>query len=399
MKPRLSTLLLMLVINLSLLSGAALAQEEPPDPAEPIIVRVAPGQSSVTVPIILQSDTLSMTVNVVLQIHDATGPTESEPDASVTPTPTRRPTRTSTPSASTSSDGDEAPTCEEALDFRRGATSLQWDRYRSEMVGQSVVQRTLHFEDAGTGLMGIGTYIAARDGQCRVTLHGVEREFAAGLNRGERLQVTGTIADTDEFLGAFSYEIDFSDISVMDEEQEESEAAVESDEMEDAAAHVAVGTHLVGVDIEPGLYIGFADNTTFGSCYWERLSGLSGDFDDILSNGNGEGQFYVQVLEGDLALKTDCPLTPLGAAPVPETDNATELAPGTYLVGRDIQPGRFRGRAGSGIGDSCYWERLSDLTGDFEGLLANDNAEGSFFVEVLETDFALTTGCEMTRVE
>ena len=40
------------------------------------------------------------------------------------------------------------------------------------------------------------------------------------------------------------------------------------------------GTYIVGIDIRPGTY-----RTTGGShCYWERLSGFSGDADDLLAN-------------------------------------------------------------------------------------------------------------------
>ncbi len=45
------------------------------------------------------------------------------------------------------------------------------------------------------------------------------------------------------------------------------------------------GTHIVGVDIEPGTY----RNAGEGFCYWERLSGFSGELDDILANGILDG--------------------------------------------------------------------------------------------------------------
>lgn len=72
--------------------------------------------------------------------------------------------------------------------------------------------------------------------------------------------------------------------------------------------------------------------------------------------------------------------------------------PGTYLVGRNIQPGTYKGEAGSDILNACYWERLRDVAGDAGSIIANDNAMGSFFVQVLSTDFALKTNCSLVRV-
>jgi len=74
------------------------------------------------------------------------------------------------------------------------------------------------------------------------------------------------------------------------------------------------------------------------------------------------------------------------------------LEPGTYIIGRDIQPGTYKGQAGTGL-DTCYWARLSGVSGEFVDLIANDNAEGQFYVEVDATDFALKTGCELELVE
>lgn len=57
------------------------------------------------------------------------------------------------------------------------------------------------------------------------------------------------------------------------------------------------GTHLVGPDIQPGTY----RNTATDGCYWERLSGTGGDFDDIITNGYSDGQSYVTIAPTDVA--------------------------------------------------------------------------------------------------
>ena len=60
------------------------------------------------------------------------------------------------------------------------------------------------------------------------------------------------------------------------------------------------GTWLVGDDIQPGRYRVVAE----GSCYWARLSGVTGDLDDIITNEIGSGPTYVQILPTDVAFKS-----------------------------------------------------------------------------------------------
>jgi titin len=67
------------------------------------------------------------------------------------------------------------------------------------------------------------------------------------------------------------------------------------------------GTYRVGVDIPAGLYraSGSSDPTTW--CYWERLSGFSGSFDDIIDNDFIDGPippFYLQIQPSDVGFFT-----------------------------------------------------------------------------------------------
>ena len=55
------------------------------------------------------------------------------------------------------------------------------------------------------------------------------------------------------------------------------------------------GTYIVGVDIEPGTY----RNGGAGSCYWERLSGFGGSFDDIIANDNNDAVAIVTISASD----------------------------------------------------------------------------------------------------
>lgn len=61
------------------------------------------------------------------------------------------------------------------------------------------------------------------------------------------------------------------------------------------------GTFIVGEDIQPGTY------ETEGSeyCYWERLSGTSGTFDDIIANGVPTGPSIITISPSDEAFLTE----------------------------------------------------------------------------------------------
>jgi hypothetical protein len=59
------------------------------------------------------------------------------------------------------------------------------------------------------------------------------------------------------------------------------------------------GTWLVGTDIKPGTYRSSSD----GDCYWARLKNTSGDFEAILTNGNGGNQ-VVTVKKTDKAFES-----------------------------------------------------------------------------------------------
>ena len=158
---------------------------------------------------------------------------------------------------------------------------------------------------------------------------------------------------------------------------------------------IRVGTHIIGEDIEPGIYFGEAESGVLGSCYWQRLSGLRGETSAIIANDIAVGRFYIEVLPTDAALDTDCELVPLQHAPA-ISGFLTDLDPGAYLVGRDIQSGLYSGEAGTGAPDTCYWKRLSGLSGETSAIIANDNASGRYFVQVSPSDFAVTFGCAVT---
>lgn len=152
------------------------------------------------------------------------------------------------------------------------------------------------------------------------------------------------------------------------------------------------GTYKVGDEIRPGLYLGMAGYSINEVCPWERLKSFSGSPGDIIANDNPMGQFYVQLLESDYGFKTICELRYV-ERPIKSSAFPPQLEPGTYLVGYDIQPGTYKGEGGPDNLSACYWERTKDVTGEMGSIIANDNATGQFYVEILPTDYAFKTAC------
>ncbi len=158
------------------------------------------------------------------------------------------------------------------------------------------------------------------------------------------------------------------------------------------------GTYIIGTDIQPGFYTGTGGYDLLDSCYWERLKDLTGSLNSIIANSNSVGKFYIEVVGSDKALATSCELSFLPKLPNPATEFPQKIQAGMYLVGIDIKPGTYMGKAGTEITKSCYWDRLIDVTGNLDSILANDNATGQFYVQVLASDFAFSTSCELERI-
>ena len=67
-----------------------------------------------------------------------------------------------------------------------------------------------------------------------------------------------------------------------------------------------------------------------------------------------------------------------------------------YIVGRDIAAGTYKGQAGTDVLESCYWARLGGPSEEFGDLIANENAQGNYYVTVEQSDYALKTGCSLS---
>lgn len=65
------------------------------------------------------------------------------------------------------------------------------------------------------------------------------------------------------------------------------------------------------------------------------------------------------------------------------TASQTTFGQGTFIVGTDMQAGRYRSSAAA---DGCYWERLSGFGGGLSDIIANDNVDGTAIVDIAATD-------------
>jgi len=178
-----------------------------------------------------------------------------------------------------------------------------------------------------------------------------------------------------------------------DQESQESKGTKE----QDIDGIIPIGTSLIGTDIEPGVYVSLAGDNweDIETCYWERLSGLSGERVNIIANNKTSNLFYVEVLDSDLALSTTCELLPIENVPPPE-EKYSKIESGMHLIGRDIDAGTWKGFAES----ECMWVRLSCATGSpVDCFLAADSTEGQFSVEIAPNDYAFKVSCPMEKVE
>ena len=146
------------------------------------------------------------------------------------------------------------------------------------------------------------------------------------------------------------------------------------------------GTHIVGEDVEPGIYETGIVTDILG-CGWDRLSGLSGEPDDIIAGNAVSNHDVAEIMAEDAAFDTDCeawyPLTQLDPL-------MTTIPEGKWVLGSHITPGSYQAPGGN----DCTWERLSGVSGEPEDIIATEQTAGQATVEIDPGDFAFNSvGC------
>ena len=150
------------------------------------------------------------------------------------------------------------------------------------------------------------------------------------------------------------------------------------------------GQYHVGSQIPAGTYR--APNTAQG-CYWERESGFSGSFNDVIANDIRDGGPEIVTIDpSDAGFKSDrCGYwsNDLKALKSP----SDPIPSGMWQVNLEVAPGTYSASPAES-GGSCYFERLSGFSGTFNDILGNGISSSSQIVTISGSDVGFaTSGC------
>lgn len=115
------------------------------------------------------------------------------------------------------------------------------------------------------------------------------------------------------------------------------------------------GTHIVGTDVDPGRYEIIEPGP---GCSWERLNGLSGEYQDLLAGGNPQHRVIVDIPADDVAFASaDCGTW---SEYQPFDESLETFGPGTWAVGEQVVAGTYTAPGGAG----CFWALLTSFDGE-----------------------------------
>ena len=145
------------------------------------------------------------------------------------------------------------------------------------------------------------------------------------------------------------------------------------------------GPKVVGTEVPPGTY---RTRAASSGCYWERLSGFGGTFEEIIANNNTDDPEIVTIAATDRGFdSTRCALWTNDLSPITSSPSAP-FGGGTLIVGTDISAGTWRAPVSRG----CYWARLSGFGGrGIDEIIANDNTDNGALVTISGTDKGFTS--------
>ncbi|GGN99756.1 hypothetical protein [Saccharibacillus kuerlensis] len=151
------------------------------------------------------------------------------------------------------------------------------------------------------------------------------------------------------------------------------------------------GHYRIGKHIQPGLY-----RSTGSIDYWERTSGLSGTDKDRIVRFVPTGQTIVEIQDSDIGFisKGSGRWRPVSSG---KSSPKTEFGAGTYIVGTDIAPGRYRSSKGV-----QYWAILSGFSGEKSDIRrsGSPNSTVPVTVDIQSTDKGFTsTGASWIKID
>ena len=164
-----------------------------------------------------------------------------------------------------------------------------------------------------------------------------------------------------------------------------------------ASNAIQAGTYKVGSDIQPGLYKVIVKDSFTDMGYIDRSKDARMEFESIIANGIIFNSGYVRIKESDAYVKIQ------GATLYPEDTIEINIRnvfeDGIYLVDVDIAPGTYKVEVTDTTTNMGYVERQSDVSMEFDDIIANEIFQGQGYVEIMSSDFSIKVqGATLTKV-
>ncbi len=150
------------------------------------------------------------------------------------------------------------------------------------------------------------------------------------------------------------------------------------------------GQYRVPADMPAGRY--YSD--PLNGCHFQRVRTFGGSSSEVIVDANlnfDAGQWIVDLLPTDGGFTTDANCgTWFGT---PRRGAITSITPGMWVVGSQVTPGTYRA---DNSGAGCYWQRVSNFTGAFDAIIANQtaNGPGAQLVTIAATDAGFSSNAE-----
>ena len=133
----------------------------------------------------------------------------------------------------------------------------------------------------------------------------------------------------------------------------------ETTQNEKPLTQFADGSHLVGIDIAPGVYVA---DTNDAFCNWFRTAPFGGANSDNSGGYRSQGSQIAEILPTDTGFYSDgCGIWKPFADQDIQSEPTTVIGAGTHAVGIDIHPGAYVAEATDG--QLCRWFFLSGFAG------------------------------------
>ncbi len=153
------------------------------------------------------------------------------------------------------------------------------------------------------------------------------------------------------------------------------------------------GTWAVHDEILPGTYV--APIREGVTCFWSRMSGFTGQLEDLLASDVAVGHAVMTLNDYDAGFYSDgCEEWVSADAVLADYQRFAQrsFGDGVYIVGTNIAPGTYV--ANGSEDETCYWSRLTGFDGDFFTRLTLYASEGQAIATIIDSDVGFRSlGC------